>query len=106
MQRQCVLFITSSAIDKARSWRISAHSGTNLKKDHGGEAKRQHCVTCEPAADVFAAAQWISDRLDVLDAEKFFVANLHERGGFRSATGCEALERWVYFSNLPQGPTL
>ena len=37
-----------------------------------------------PAADAFAAAQGISDRLDVLDAEQFLVANLHELGGFRS----------------------
>lgn len=37
-----------------------------------------------PAADAFATAQGISDRLDVLDAEQFLVANLHELGGFRS----------------------
>lgn len=37
-----------------------------------------------PAADAFAAAQGIADQLDVLDAEQFLVANLHELGGFRS----------------------
>lgn len=37
-----------------------------------------------PAADVFATALGISDQLDVLDAEQFLVANLHELGGFRS----------------------
>lgn len=37
-----------------------------------------------PAADVFAAALGIADQLDVLDAEQFLVANLHELGGFRS----------------------
>lgn len=37
-----------------------------------------------PAADAFATAQGIGDRLDVLDAEQFLVANLHELGGFRS----------------------
>lgn len=37
-----------------------------------------------PAADAFAAAQGIADRLDVLDAEQFPVANLHELGSFRS----------------------
>lgn len=38
-----------------------------------------------PAADVFAEALGISDQLDVLDAEQFIVANLHEMGGFESA---------------------
>jgi hypothetical protein len=37
-----------------------------------------------PAADAFATAQGIADKLDVLDAEQFLVANLHELGGFRS----------------------
>jgi hypothetical protein len=37
-----------------------------------------------PAADAFATAQGIADQLDVLDAEQFLVANLHELGGFRS----------------------
>lgn len=37
-----------------------------------------------PAADVFATALGIADQLDVLDAEQFLVANLHELGGFRS----------------------
>jgi hypothetical protein len=37
-----------------------------------------------PAADAFASAAGIADRLDVLDAEQFLVANLHELGGFRS----------------------
>ncbi len=36
------------------------------------------------AADAFAAAQGIADKLDVLDAEQFLVANLHELGGFSS----------------------
>jgi len=36
------------------------------------------------AADAFASAQGLADRLDVLDAEQFLVANLHELGGFRS----------------------
>lgn len=35
-----------------------------------------------PAADVFATAAGIADQLDVLDAEQFIVANLHELGGF------------------------
>lgn len=38
-----------------------------------------------PAADAFASAQGIADRLDVLDAEQFIVANLHELGSFKSA---------------------
>ncbi len=37
-----------------------------------------------PAADVFAEQLDISDALDVLDAEQFLVANLHELGGFQS----------------------
>ena len=37
-----------------------------------------------PAADVFAGAAGIADKLDVLDAEQFIVTNLHELGGFRS----------------------
>ena len=37
-----------------------------------------------PAADAFATAQGIADKLDVLDAEQFLVANLHELGGFAS----------------------
>ena len=37
-----------------------------------------------PAADVFASAAGISDRLDILDAEQFIVTNLHELGGFNS----------------------
>ena len=37
-----------------------------------------------PAADAFAAALGIADRIDVLDAEQFLVANLHEMGGFAS----------------------
>lgn len=37
-----------------------------------------------PAADAFAMQAGIADRLDVLDAEQFIVANLHELGGFRS----------------------
>lgn len=36
------------------------------------------------AADAFAAVQGITDKLDVLDAEQFLVANLHELGGFSS----------------------
>ena len=35
-----------------------------------------------PAADAFATAQGIVDKLDVLDAEQFIVGNLHELGGF------------------------
>jgi hypothetical protein len=35
-----------------------------------------------PAADVFATHAGIADQLDVLDAEQFIVANLHELGGF------------------------
>lgn len=38
-----------------------------------------------PAADAFASARGIADKLDVLDAEQFIVANLHELGGFRSS---------------------
>jgi len=38
-----------------------------------------------PAADAFASAQGIADKLDVLDAEQFIVANLHELGGFKSS---------------------
>lgn len=38
-----------------------------------------------PAADAFAEAIGISDQLDVLDAEQFIVANLHELGEFESA---------------------
>jgi hypothetical protein len=38
-----------------------------------------------PAADAFAEAQGIVDRLDVLDAEQFIVGNLHEIGEFSSA---------------------
>ena len=37
-----------------------------------------------PAADTFASAQGIAEQLDVLDAEQFLVANLHELGQFRS----------------------
>ncbi len=37
-----------------------------------------------PAADVFADVQGIADQLDVLDAEQFLVANLHELCGFSS----------------------
>lgn len=37
-----------------------------------------------PAADAFASHAGIADQLDVLDAEQFIVANLHELGGFRS----------------------
>lgn len=37
-----------------------------------------------PAADAFASAQGIADRVEVLDAEQFIIANLHELGGFRS----------------------
>ena len=36
------------------------------------------------AADAFAQAEGISERLDLLDAEQFLVANLYELGGFRS----------------------
>lgn len=36
-----------------------------------------------PAADAFATQAGIADQLDVLDAEQFIVANLHELGGFR-----------------------
>ena len=36
------------------------------------------------AADTFASAQGIAEQLDVLDAEQFLVANLHELGQFRS----------------------
>lgn len=35
-----------------------------------------------PAADAFANAAGIIDKLDVLDAEQFLVGNLHELGGF------------------------
>lgn len=38
-----------------------------------------------PAADAFASAQGVADKLDVLDAEQFIVANLHELGGFKSS---------------------
>jgi hypothetical protein len=38
-----------------------------------------------PAADAFATAQGIADKLDVLDAEQFIVANLHELGEFKSS---------------------
>ncbi|MEC4723425.1 DUF4928 family protein [Noviherbaspirillum sp. CPCC 100848] len=38
-----------------------------------------------PAADAFAAAQGIADKVEVLDAEQFIVANLYELGGFRSS---------------------
>ncbi len=48
-----------------------------------------------PAADAFAAAQGIADRLDVLDAEQFLVANLHELGGFRSDQRRVTLETLV-----------
>lgn len=37
-----------------------------------------------PAADVFAATLGIADKVDILDAEQFIVANLHELGGFLS----------------------
>ncbi len=37
-----------------------------------------------PAADAFALHAGIADQLDVLDAEQFIVANLHELAGFRS----------------------
>lgn len=36
-----------------------------------------------PAADAFAGQAGIADQLDVLDAEQFIVANLHELGGFQ-----------------------
>ena len=36
------------------------------------------------AADTFASAQGIAEQLDVLDAEQFLVANLHELGQFRT----------------------
>lgn len=36
------------------------------------------------AADVFADARGIGDKVEVLDAEQFIVANLHELGGFKS----------------------
>jgi Domain of unknown function (DUF4928) len=48
-----------------------------------------------PAADAFAAAQGIADKLDVLDAEQFLVANLHELGGFRSDQRRVTLEALV-----------
>lgn len=38
-----------------------------------------------PAAEAFAAAQGIADKVEVLDAEQFIVANLHELGGFKSS---------------------
>jgi hypothetical protein len=38
-----------------------------------------------PAADVFAAAEGISDQVDILDAEQMIVSNLHELGHFASA---------------------
>lgn len=38
-----------------------------------------------PAADVFAAARGIADKVEVLDAEQFIIANLHELGGFKAA---------------------
>ncbi len=37
-----------------------------------------------PAADAFAEAAGIVDSIDVLDAEQFVVANLHEFGEFKS----------------------
>lgn len=37
-----------------------------------------------PAADAFAAAIGIADRIDVLDSEQFIVANLYEIGGFQA----------------------
>lgn len=48
-----------------------------------------------PAADAFATAQGIADKLDVLDAEQFLVANLHELGGFRSDQRRVTLEALV-----------
>jgi hypothetical protein len=38
-----------------------------------------------PAAEVFAAQRGIADKVEVLDAEQFIVANLHELGGFKAA---------------------
>lgn len=38
-----------------------------------------------PAADAFATAQGIADRVEVLDAVQFIVTNLHELGSFQSA---------------------
>jgi hypothetical protein len=38
-----------------------------------------------PAAEVFATQAGIVDKIDVLDAEQFIVANLHELGGFESS---------------------
>lgn len=38
-----------------------------------------------PAAEVFATQAGIADKVDVLDAEQFIVANLHELGGFQSS---------------------
>ena len=37
-----------------------------------------------PAADAFAVAQGIGDKVEILDAEQFIVANLHELGEFKS----------------------
>lgn len=37
-----------------------------------------------PVADFTASQAGIADKIDVLDAEQFIVANLHELGGFRS----------------------
>lgn len=47
-----------------------------------------------PAADAFATAQGIVDKLDVLDAEQFIVGNLHELGGF------SAEKRRITFESL------
>ncbi len=38
-----------------------------------------------PAADVFAAEKGIGDKLEVLDAVQFIVANLHELGSFKAS---------------------
>lgn len=38
-----------------------------------------------PAADAFASAQGIADRVEVLDAVQFIVTNLHELGSFQTA---------------------
>lgn len=38
-----------------------------------------------PAADVFAAEQGIAEKVEVLDAEQFIIANLHELGNFKAS---------------------
>jgi Domain of unknown function (DUF4928) len=48
-----------------------------------------------PAADAFASAQEIADRIDVLDVEQFIVANLYEIGGFETNKRRVTVERLI-----------